>query len=68
MSLLPMTERVETVDRPLLVGMIALGATGLTAIYSATRNALANAGYNPHYYLERQAVFVLLGVDRKSVV
>ncbi len=62
MSLLPMTERVETVDRPLLVGMIALGATGLTAIYSATRNALANAGYNPHYYLERQAVFVLLGV------
>jgi len=62
MSLLPTTERVETVDRPLLVGMIALGATGLTAIYSATRNALANAGYNPHYYLERQAVFVLLGV------
>jgi len=68
MSLLPTTERVETVDRPLLVGMIALGATGLTAIYSATRNALANAGYNPHYYLERQTVFVMLGVALMFVI
>jgi len=68
MSLLPTTERVETVDRPLLVGMIALGATGLTAIYSATRNALANAGYNPHYYLERQTIFVMLGVALMFVI
>jgi rod shape determining protein RodA len=42
--------------------MIALGVTGVIMIYSATRQALANAGDSPHYYLERQGFFVVLGV------
>ena len=48
--------------------MIALGVTGVIMIYSATRTALMNAGYNPHYYLERQGVFVLLGIVAMYVV
>ena len=48
--------------------LIALGVTGVVMIYSATRQALVNAGYNPHYYLERQAFFVLLGVIVMYVV
>jgi len=37
-------------------------------IYSATRQGLINAGDNPHYYLERQAVFVVLGIVVMYVV
>lgn len=52
----------DSFDSGLFGGMIALGATGVIMIYSATRQALVNAGYNPHYYLERQGFFVLLGI------
>ncbi len=60
-----MSSRLRSKDRldlGLACGLIALGFTGVVMIYSATRQALINAGYNPHYYLERQAVFVCLGV------
>ena len=52
----------DSFDSGLFFGMIALGVIGVIMIYSATRQALVNAGYNPHYYLERQGLFVLLGV------
>ena len=39
-----------------------LGVTGAIMIYSATRQPLLNAGYNPHYYLERQGLFVVVGI------
>jgi rod shape determining protein RodA len=48
--------------------MIVLGVTGVIMIYSATRQALVNAGDNPHYYLERQGLFVLLGIVSMYVV
>ncbi len=54
--------RREGLDYSLLWGMILLGVIGVTMVYSATREQLVNAGYNPHYYLERQGVFVVLGV------
>ncbi|HUZ42145.1 MAG TPA: FtsW/RodA/SpoVE family cell cycle protein [Acidimicrobiales bacterium] len=60
-----MSSRLRSKDRldlGLACGLIALGFTGVVMIYSATRQALIGAGYNPHYYLERQAVFVCLGV------
>lgn len=59
------TARVRTRDHAdygLLWGLIALGATGVVMAYSATRQQLVNAGENPHYYLERQGLFVLLGI------
>ena len=52
----------DGLDRSLMWGMVALGFVGVTMIYSATRQPLINAGYNPHYYLERQALFVLIGI------
>ncbi len=52
----------EAMDRSLFVGLIVLGLVGVVMIYSATRTALVNAGYNPHYYLERQGSFVVVGI------
>jgi rod shape determining protein RodA len=58
----------DSFDSGLFWGMIALGVTGVIMIYSATRQALVNAGYNPHYYLERQGLFVVLGIASMYVV
>ena len=52
----------DSLDVGLLWGMIALGVTGVLMIYSATRQALVSAGYNPQYYLERQSLFVVIGI------
>ena len=52
----------ESMDRSLFAGLVLLGLIGVVMIYSATRTALVNAGYNPHYYLERQGIFVVAGV------
>jgi rod shape determining protein RodA len=52
----------EHLDVGLFLGLIGLGSLGVLMIYSATRRALINAGYNPHYYLERQGQFVLIGI------
>jgi rod shape determining protein RodA len=58
----------DSLDLGLFWGLIALGVTGVVMIYSATRQALVNAGINPHYYLERQAFFVVLGIAAMYVV
>jgi len=52
----------DRVDLGLLWGLTALGLIGAFMIYSATRQPLVNAGFNPHYYLERQGLFVVLGI------
>jgi rod shape determining protein RodA len=58
----------DLMDFPLFWALIGLGVTGVVMIYSATRQALVNAGYNPHYYLERQALFVFLGIIAMYVI
>ncbi|HEY5266781.1 MAG TPA: FtsW/RodA/SpoVE family cell cycle protein [Acidimicrobiales bacterium] len=58
----------DSFDSGLFFGMIALGVTGVIMIYSATRQALVNGGFNPHYYLERQGIFVLLGIVAMYIV
>jgi len=46
-----------------LVGTaLLLAMTGVVMIYSATKGKLALAGDDPHYYLKRQAMFVVIGV------
>jgi rod shape determining protein RodA len=60
--------RQDRMDYGLLWGLIALGVTGVVMIYSATRQALVDAGENPHYYVERQAFFVVLGIVAMYVV
>ena len=58
----------DSMDYALFWALIALGLTGVLMIYSATRVALVDAGYNPHYYLERQGLFVFLGIIGMYVV
>ncbi|HSN02114.1 MAG TPA: FtsW/RodA/SpoVE family cell cycle protein [Acidimicrobiales bacterium] len=70
-TLAAITDRLRSRDRVdlgLLWGLIALGLVGAFMIYSATRAPLANAGYNPHYYLERQGVFVIAGIGIMFVI
>ncbi|HEY5262972.1 MAG TPA: FtsW/RodA/SpoVE family cell cycle protein [Acidimicrobiales bacterium] len=71
LSLGSMSSRIRSKDRldlGLACGLIALGVTGVVMIYSATRQGLINAGDSPHYYLERQGVFVGLGIVVMYVV
>jgi rod shape determining protein RodA len=49
-------------DLVLLATTLCLAVGGIVIIYSATRGNLSLAGLDPHYYLKRQAVFVVLGV------
>ena len=58
----------DSMDFSLFWALIGLGGTGVVMIYSATRQALVNAGYNGHYYLERQALFVLIGIITMYVI
>ena len=52
----------DSMDFSLFAALIAVGLIGVGMIYSATRQALVNAGDNPHYYLERQGIFFVAGV------
>ena len=61
-------EHPEKVDRLLLTALVALGILGVGVIYSATRTSLVDAGDNPYYYLERQFIWVALGMVVMFVV
>jgi rod shape determining protein RodA len=52
----------DSFDLGLFWGMIVLGVIGVVMDYSTTRQQLVNLGEPSHYYLERQGLFVLLGV------
>ncbi len=52
----------DSLDYSLAAALVAIGLIGVGMIYSATREALVNAGDNPHYYLERQGIFVVVGI------
>ncbi len=58
---------VLRVDVVLLLTTLVLAAGGVVMVYSATRDKLTLAGLNPHYYLTRQAEFVVLGVIAMTV-
>jgi rod shape determining protein RodA len=70
-TLSSMSLRIRAKDRldlSLACGLIALGVTGVVVVYSATRQSLIQEGFNPHYFLERQAFFVGLGILAMYVV
>jgi rod shape determining protein RodA len=58
----------DHMDYSLFWALMVLGATGVVMIYSATRQPLIDAGESSHYYLERQAVFVVIGMIAMYVV
>lgn len=49
-------------DFTLFAVTVSIAFLGVVMVYSATREKLKLAGLNPYSYLERQAVFVILGV------
>jgi rod shape determining protein RodA len=53
--------RVPGYDVVLAGLSVAVAVFGVLMVYSATRDALILNNENPHYYLERQALFVVLG-------
>ncbi len=51
-----------------MASLIAVGMIGVFAVYSATRQSLVTHGFNGRYYLERQMVWVLIGIAVMFVV
>ncbi|HXQ90862.1 MAG TPA: FtsW/RodA/SpoVE family cell cycle protein, partial [Acidimicrobiales bacterium] len=48
-------------DFALLLTTVVVAGFGVVLVYSATRSKLAAAGINPHYFLTRQAAYVVVG-------
>ncbi len=70
-TLSALTIKLRAKDRPdlgLFVGLVTLAVVGVIINYSASREQLINAGENPHYYLERQGFFVLIGLVLMFIV
>jgi rod shape determining protein RodA len=49
-------------DFILVLATVIVAGLGLVMVYSATRGSLLAAGADPHLYVKKQALFVLLGV------
>jgi rod shape determining protein RodA len=56
------------VDLAMVGAVIALSGFGLLMVYSATKVRLADEGADPTHYLQRQALFVALGLIVMTVV
>lgn len=50
------------IDLVLVATAVILAITGVVMVYSATRSSLILNGENPHYYLERQLAFMIIGL------
>jgi rod shape determining protein RodA len=64
-TLSALTIKLRARDQPdygLFVGLVTLALVGVLVNYSASRQQLINAGENPHFYLERQGFFVIIGL------
>jgi rod shape determining protein RodA len=53
--------RIGDLDVILLVTTLATAVLGVVMVYSGSRGEAAAAGLSPHYFLERQAIFVVFG-------
>lgn len=49
-------------DVLLLLTTLAVAITGVVIVYSATRSKLVLAGVSPHYFLDRQAAYAIVGL------
>ncbi len=50
------------VDFVLVGAALVLSLIGVVMVYTATRSALLQAGLSPHYYVERQLIWVVVGI------
>jgi len=50
------------IDLALLLSSVAIAGMGVVMVFSATESKLRDQGLDPHMYLKRQSVWVLLGL------
>jgi rod shape determining protein RodA len=50
------------IDYALIISTLAVAVLGVVIVYSATRSKLVLAGDDPHYFLDHQAAYVVVGV------
>ncbi len=55
-------DKVLKFDFALAVVSIGIAAFGVLMVYSATKDSMVQQGLSQYYYLERQALYVVLGV------
>lgn len=55
-------ERVLKFDFALAIVSVAIAGFGVLMVYSATKDSMIQQGISQYYYLERQALYVALGV------
>lgn len=55
-------------DYGLVVATLVVAVIGVVIVYSATRSELLLAGDSPHYYLDRQAAYVVVGIVVMAVL
>jgi rod shape determining protein RodA len=56
------TQRAFSLDWVLIGATLLVATVGVVMVYTATRGLLLTQGDDPHYFLKRQAIFVVLGV------
>src|SRR5438128_11273453 len=56
------------IDLALLFSGVAIAGMGVLMVFSATESKLREQGLDPHMYLKRQSVWVLLGLAVMAVV
>src|SRR5450755_1900875 len=59
---------VLRVDVALVVTTLVVAAIGVVIVYSSTRSRLLLEGLSPHYYLNRQAAYVVVGALAMTVL
>ncbi len=56
------------IDVTLVITTVVVAGLGVLMVYTATRGSLEAQGLDPHYYLKRQAVWVVVGMVGMVVV
>lgn len=62
------TRRVADFDLVLVVTTLATALIGVVMVYTGSRGTAAAAGLSPHYFLDRQVLFVFLGMIVMAVL
>lgn len=64
----PLVKLLLQVDLMLVVAPVILAAIGVLMVYSATRLTAPAVGLSSHYYLDHQAIFVVVGLAMMAVI
>jgi len=65
---IPLGDRIRRYDYALALAAVLMGFIGVIIIYSATKVQLESVGVSGRYYMERQAIWVVIGVVVMVVV